>query len=136
MPQVAAPLQAEKNNKRIKAVRPPLSSTPSTIDVLPEGSGEEGGGRFERDGRCRDKGIQLFRAVAKRCCLGRAQGNSANLSPRLGSRVPRWRQLSSRMGLITGWRDLQRRLNVSKLRMKQDNCDYRGKSPGRMHVRR
>jgi hypothetical protein len=75
MAQVAAPLRAEKNNKRIKAIRPPLSSTPSTIDVLPEGSGEEGGGRFERDGRCRDKGIQLFRAVAKRCSLGRAPGD-------------------------------------------------------------
>lgn len=55
----------EMNNKRSKAVRPPLLLTPSTIEMLPEGSREERGGSFERNGRRTTKESAWSRGRAK-----------------------------------------------------------------------
>jgi hypothetical protein len=83
--------------------------------------------------RQRDSAVQSRRKTLQSGAGTR--GFSANLSSRPESRVPRSRQPSSEMDLITG---AERSTSIieCQLRMKQDDCDYRGKLPGRMHVRR
>lgn len=81
------------------------------------------------------KGFSCSEPAQNAAVWGGHRGFLRIFRPVLESRVPRSRQPSSEMDLITGPERSTSTIEC-QLRMKQDDCDYRGKLPGRMHVRR